>query len=138
MNAHEIDYEIFGEEMQYVSIELDPQEAVQYISKHDNETLFDAVQFKLPVGASMAERVRAHNMGLSVIALGQGVPFFHAGTDMLRSKSLDRDSYNSGDWFNKGELAGLHTRGEAITARGRFWHGTKTSWLRLRSMTPAY
>ena len=27
-NAHEIDYDIFGEEMQYVSIELDPQEAV--------------------------------------------------------------------------------------------------------------
>jgi LPXTG-motif cell wall-anchored protein len=32
--------------------------------------------------------------------LGQGVPFFHAGSDMLRSKSFDRDSYNSGDWYN--------------------------------------
>ena len=31
---------------------------------------------------------------------GQGVPFFHAGVELLRSKSLDRDSYNSGDWFN--------------------------------------
>ena len=28
MNAHEIDYEIHGEEMQYVEIELDPQEGV--------------------------------------------------------------------------------------------------------------
>ncbi len=28
MNAHEIDYEILGEEMQFVEIELDPQEAV--------------------------------------------------------------------------------------------------------------
>jgi len=28
MKAHEIDYEIFGEEMQYVEIELDPQEIV--------------------------------------------------------------------------------------------------------------
>lgn len=28
MNSHEIDYEIFGEEMQYVEIELDPNEAV--------------------------------------------------------------------------------------------------------------
>jgi uncharacterized protein (TIGR00266 family) len=28
MNAHEIDYHIFGEEMQYVEIELDPQESV--------------------------------------------------------------------------------------------------------------
>ncbi|MEQ3662231.1 MAG: TIGR00266 family protein, partial [Flavobacterium sp.] len=28
MQAHEIDYQIFGEEMQYVEIELDPQEVV--------------------------------------------------------------------------------------------------------------
>ncbi|WP_044403737.1 TIGR00266 family protein [Lacinutrix sp. Hel_I_90] len=28
MNAHEVDYRIYGEEMQYVEIELDPQEAV--------------------------------------------------------------------------------------------------------------
>lgn len=28
MNSHEIDYSIYGEEMQYVEIELDPQEAV--------------------------------------------------------------------------------------------------------------
>ena len=34
-------------------------------------------------------------------ALGQGIPFFHAGDELLRSKSLDRNSYNSGDWFNK-------------------------------------
>ncbi|KAA3661802.1 MAG: DUF3372 domain-containing protein [Chloroflexi bacterium] len=25
----------------------------------------------------------------------------HAGSDLLRSKSLDRDSFNSGDWFNR-------------------------------------
>ncbi|RID62862.1 hypothetical protein BRARA_E01904 [Brassica rapa] len=30
-----------------------------------------------------------------------GIPFFHAGDKILRSKSLDRDSYNSGDWFNR-------------------------------------
>ena len=28
MNSHEIDYEIFGEELQFVEIELDPQETV--------------------------------------------------------------------------------------------------------------
>lgn len=28
MNSHEIEYEIFGEEMQYVELELDPQEAI--------------------------------------------------------------------------------------------------------------
>ena len=42
-----------------------------------------------------------NNLGIDVIMLSQGVPFFHAGDDLLRSKSLDSNSYNSGDWFNR-------------------------------------
>ncbi|WP_233261451.1 pullulanase-type alpha-1,6-glucosidase [Vitiosangium sp. GDMCC 1.1324] len=80
---------------------LDPQEVITYVSAHDNETLFDAVQIKAPASADMDARVRMHNMGLSLVALGQGIPFFHAGDELLRSKSLDRNSFNSGDWFNK-------------------------------------
>ncbi len=79
----------------------DPQESIPYVSKHDNETLFDQNIFKLPSSVSMTERVRAQNVGLSIMALAQGVPFFHMSSDMLRSKSLDRNSYDSGDWFNR-------------------------------------
>ena len=39
-------------------------------------------------------------MALSTTALGQGVSFWHAGGELLRSTSLDRNSYDSGDWFN--------------------------------------
>jgi pullulanase/glycogen debranching enzyme len=49
----------------------------------------------------MADRVRMQNVGLSLVLLGEGVPFVHAGSEILRSKSLDRNSYNSGDWFNR-------------------------------------
>lgn len=80
---------------------LDPQEVINYISAHDNETLFDAIQLKAPLVTSIADRVRIQNLGISLVALAQGIPFIHAGQDMLRSKSLDRDSYNSGDWFNQ-------------------------------------
>jgi pullulanase len=80
---------------------LDPQEQVVYVSAHDNETLFDAIQWKAPASASIEERVRMNNLGLSLVALSQGMPFFHAGDDLLRSKSLDGNSYNSGDWFNR-------------------------------------
>ena len=38
---------------------------------------------------------------MSIIALGQGVPFFFGGDDLLRSKDMDDNSYNSGDWFSK-------------------------------------
>ncbi len=78
-----------------------PKENVVYVAAHDNETLFDAVQLKAPPGTPTAERVRMNNLGLSLVALSQGTPFFHAGDDLLRSKSLDRNSYNSGDWFNR-------------------------------------
>ena len=43
---------------------------------------------------------------MSVVALGQGVPFFHAGDDLLRSKDMDQNSYDSGDWFNKIDWTG--------------------------------
>jgi hypothetical protein len=49
----------------------------------------------------MAGRVRAQALGLDFAVLAQGVPFVHAGSELLRSKSLDRNSYNSGDWFNR-------------------------------------
>lgn len=79
----------------------DPQEAINYVEKHDNETLFDQNVFKLPSGVSMADRVRSQNIGASLIGLSQGIPFFQMGQDILRSKSLDRNSYDSGDWFNR-------------------------------------
>jgi pullulanase-type alpha-1,6-glucosidase len=79
---------------------LDPQENINYVSAHDNETIFDAVQAKAPTGTLLADRIRMNNLALDLVMLGQGVPFFHAGDDLLRSKSLDRNSYNSGDWFN--------------------------------------
>jgi pullulanase-type alpha-1,6-glucosidase len=77
-----------------------PQENVNYIDKHDNETLFDNTQTKLPMDFSTDDRVRVHVLSNAFINFGQGVPFFHMGTDILRSKSLDRNSYDSGDWYN--------------------------------------
>ena len=79
----------------------DPSEVINYISAHDNQTLFDNNQYKLPIGTGMSDRVRVNNLGLALVGLAQGIPFFHAGDDILRSKSFDRNSYNSGDWFNR-------------------------------------
>jgi len=77
-----------------------PEENIVYVSAHDNETLFDAVQYKVPANTSLEERVQVQSLALSLVAFSQGVPFYHAGSEMLRSKSLDRDSYDSTDWFN--------------------------------------
>ena len=92
----QIDY--FG---QGAGFAANPGETINYIEAHDNQTLFDLNAYKLPVATSMADRVRVQNLGAALNLLSQGVPFFHAGQEILRSKSMDRDSYNAGDWFNK-------------------------------------
>ena len=85
-----------------------PIEAVNYCSVHDNQTLFDAIQVKSAVpgttasnGDSIAMRTRRQVLAMSLVALGQGIPFFYGSDDLLGSKDMDYNSYNSGDWFSK-------------------------------------
>ena len=54
----------------------------------------------------MSDKVRMNSLSLATVSLSQTPAFWHAGTDLLRSKSLDRDSYNSGDWFNRVDWTG--------------------------------
>ncbi len=92
----QIDYN--GQAAGYVS---QPSEVVNYVENHDNETLFDFNVYKMPLTATREDRARAQVLGIALTALAQGVAYFHAGIDILRSKSMDRNSYDSGDWFNR-------------------------------------
>ncbi|WP_127792172.1 pullulanase-type alpha-1,6-glucosidase [Agromyces sp. LHK192] len=83
-----------------------PDEIITYVDAHDNETLYDHGVFKLPTDTSMADRVRMNTLSLATTAFAQTPSFWHAGTELLRSKSLDRNSYNSGDWFNRIDWTG--------------------------------
>ncbi|MEY3277831.1 MAG: hypothetical protein RLZZ426_317 [Actinomycetota bacterium] len=77
-----------------------PTDAITYVDKHDNEALFDWLAYKLPLTTKKSDRVRQQVLANAIPLMGQGVPFFQAGSDIMRSKSLDKNSYNSGDWFN--------------------------------------
>ncbi len=83
-----------------------PDEVINYVDAHDNETLFDLLALKMPADSSMSDRVRMNTLSLATATLSQAPSLWHAGTDLLRSKSLDRDSYNSGDWFNRIDWTG--------------------------------
>jgi pullulanase/glycogen debranching enzyme len=78
----------------------DPADIINYVSKHDNETLWDQLNYVLPDNISLQERVRAQNVAMGINIVSQGIPFLQMGGDMLRSKSMDRNTYDSGDWFN--------------------------------------
>ncbi|MEM7048883.1 MAG: pullulanase-type alpha-1,6-glucosidase [Acidobacteriota bacterium] len=87
-----------------------PRESINYLEAHDNETFFDALAMKLPPATAMAERARRQWLALDLLLLAQGVPLLHAGLELLRSKSGDRNSYDSGDWFNALDFTGLRHR----------------------------
>ena len=97
----EVDYN--GQPAGYAS---EPDESISYVDAHDNQTLFDALTLKLPRATSMADRVRMQTLSLATATLSQSPSLWLAGSDLLRSKSLDNNSYNSGDWFNTIDWSG--------------------------------
>ncbi len=92
----DIDYK--GQPAGYAS---EPAEVVNYVENHDNQTLFDLNAYKLPRDTSRDDRARVQVLGMAINVFSQGVAYFHAGIDTLRSKSMDRNSFDSGDWFNR-------------------------------------
>ena len=82
----------------------EPTQSVNYASCHDNMSLFDRLTQSTP-DSSMEDRIRMNNLAAAICMTSQGVPFFQAGEEMLRSKpledgSFDHNSYCSPDSVN--------------------------------------
>ena len=81
-----------------------PSQSVNYVSCHDNHTLFDRLAMAAPeVSAEVLTRM--NNLAAAFTILSQGVPFFQAGEEMLRTKPsrkerFDHNSYRSPDRVN--------------------------------------
>ena len=76
-----------------------PTQCINYVSCHDNHTLWDRLAISNPA-ASTAERERMQRLALATVLTSQGVPFLHAGTEMLRTKGGEENSYQSPDAVN--------------------------------------
>ena len=82
----------------------EPYQCINYVSCHDNHTLFDRIALTAP-NASESDRIRMNRLAAAFSILSQGVPFFHAGEEMLRTKpdgndGFDENSYRSADEVN--------------------------------------
>lgn len=81
-----------------------PTQCINYVSCHDNHTLFDRIALALPE-ASREEQAEHSRLAGACMLLSKGVPFFQAGEELLRSKPggngkrLD-NTYNSPDHIN--------------------------------------
>jgi pullulanase len=82
---------------------------VNYMSAHDNSTLWDKLTVSLP-GTSEAivnKRLAMNRLGATVLFISRGMVFFQAGEEMLRTKpnskydtGYDHNSYKSSDEIN--------------------------------------
>jgi pullulanase len=82
----------------------EPTQSINYVSCHDNNTLFDRIMLAMP-NAPRELYVRMNNLAAAFNLTAQGIPFFHAGEEMLRSKpdgmgGLEHNSYASSDAVN--------------------------------------
>lgn len=85
---------------------LEPTQTVNYASAHDNLSLWDKITLSTP-GESREDRVRMNLLCAAILLTSQGIPFFQAGEEFLRSKPLneegtefDENSYMSPDSVN--------------------------------------
>ena len=80
---------------------VEPWEVLNYVTKHDNQTIWDNINYKVAADVSLQDRVKMQAVSIATAMLGQGIPFTDIGSELLRSKSFERDSFDSGDWYNK-------------------------------------
>lgn len=79
---------------------LHPEETINYVSSHDNLTLWDKIT-RSNGGESEADRIRMNLLSQAIVFTSQGVVFIQGGEEMLRTKRLDHNSYNAPDAVNQ-------------------------------------
>lgn len=93
--------------LQKSSFALNPTQNVNYISAHDNSTLWDKMNASVPASTD-AESVKAmYRMAAASVLTSQGASFFLAGEEMLRSKpttatfNKDTGMYENSEYDNR-------------------------------------
>ena len=84
--------------------QVDNAMVVNYMSAHDNNTLWDKLAMSNP-DDSKETRFAMNRLGATMLMISKGLVFFQAGEEMLRSKpvgdgTFDENSYKSSDEIN--------------------------------------
>ncbi|BDD00210.1 type I pullulanase [Persicobacter psychrovividus] len=77
-----------------------PSQCINYVSCHDNNTLYDKLKMANP-NASEATIEQLDRLAATIVLTSQGIPFLHAGSEMLRTKGGEHNSYNKPDAVNE-------------------------------------
>jgi pullulanase len=78
----------------------EPYHTINYNEAHDNKTLYDKLMATNPE-ASAEEIAQMHRFANAIVLTSQGIPFIHAGSEWMRTKFGDHNSYQSPDSINQ-------------------------------------
>lgn len=108
--AHpQVDYDAYGSR----SWAKEPGQSINYVSCHDNYTLWDKLSVSCPE-ASEEKKKAMNRLCAAIVFTSQGVPFIQAGEEFLRSKPLPEkkgfaeNSYNMPDAVNSIKWDNIH------------------------------
>ncbi len=76
-----------------------PNQSINYVECHDNLTFYD--KMLLTCGFENPDFKMCQDLANHMIAISQGVPFYHAGQEFYRTKMGVENSYNSPDEINR-------------------------------------
>ena len=77
-----------------------PWQAINYVSCHDNYTLFDKLKISRP-DATLEDLKKMHKLATAIVMTSQGTPFLHEGSEIMSTKKGDHNSYKSPDKINE-------------------------------------
>ena len=77
-----------------------PFQTINYVSCHDDNTLFDKIVISNS-GVTEEQLIKIDLLSNAIVLTSQGIPFIHAGEEMLRTKLGVHNSYNSPDSINQ-------------------------------------
>ena len=77
-----------------------PLQCINYASCHDNHTLWDRIMLTAP-DLSEKDKIKMHQLALTIVLTSQGIPFIHAGSEFVRTKYGVENSFESPDSINQ-------------------------------------
>ena len=107
---------IVGGDTNTQSWRVDDAMVINYMSSHDNRTLWDKLTLSNP-DATDEQKAQMNRLGASILAISKGTIFWLAGEEMLRSKGGDGNSYKSSDEVNNLDWDALKTGSEVMAMR---------------------
>ncbi len=128
--ANNVAFGIVGGGKGTPSWKVDKAMVINYMSSHDNHTLWDKLTKSVP-DATDEQKAAMTRLGAAIVMISKGTPFWLAGEEMLRTKGGDHNSYNSSDAVNNIDWDALVPG--SLVAQTRDWYKSLIGLRKTRS-----